>query len=439
MRVPRAVVMTALLLAFALLLHPGRLAAEDLAFHEQGARAASLGGAFTAQADDASALFYNPAGLAFLQGIRFKTNLGFGDRTIKAYWPAGDSFLHSSPNEFQGSLALAWQLVGRLSLAVGVISPYSYKSSWTPNFGRDWNCRESKLRATYIRSALAFEVFKGFAVSGGVDLAFASLDWKHFVPLSPEAFAERRHRLHGRGLGFVAGVLWKILPAIQVGARYHHAVTIDYSGATYQIVYITGSDVGPAGPFERNLQASDPYGYFPYQNVVGQMNFPRELAVGAAITPSSRLTLSMDVQWDRWRDFGDWVFQPAEEGSDPDYGTQGVPLGLGDTTHLKAGLEFRPARRLAVRAGYAHLASSVDAAHRTMVYPDLERNVYSLGFGYEGPVFSIYGGDERVSDLSFDLFVRYAPAVPGASTFPGYEMTYSSRRLVFGLGVGFAF
>jgi len=439
MRVTRPVGIAAVFLAFTLLVPSGRLAAEDFAFHEAGARAASLGGAFAARANDASALFYNPAGLAFLQGIRFKAGLAFGDRTLKAYWPAGDANLRSSPNDFQGSLALAWQPARRLTLAVGEFSPYSYRSSWSPNFSHDWNCRENKLRATHIRSVLAVEIFKGFAVSGGVDLVFSSLDWKHFVPVSPEAFAESRHRLHGHGLGFVAGVLWKIVPAIQVGARYQHAVAVDYSGSAYRIYYYTGSAGAASGAGGGTLQASDPYGYFPYQDVVGRLTFPRERAVGAAFTPLSRLTLSMDVQWDRWSDFGDWIFEPAEEGSVPDYGTQGVPLGLGDTTHLKAGLEFRPSRRLAVRAGYAHLASSVDAAHRTMVYPDLERNVYSLGFGYEGPVFSIFEGDERLSDLSFDLFVRYAPAVPGASTFPGYEMTYSSRRLVFGVGVGFTF
>jgi long-chain fatty acid transport protein len=426
-------------LSLAFLLLPARLPAEDLAFHEPGARAASLGGAFTARADDASALFYNPAGLAFLTGIRFKAGLGFGDRALKAYWPAGDVTLRSSPNDFLGSLAAAWQPVRRITLAVGVFSPYSYQASWAPNFSLDWDCRENELRATTIRSILAVEVFKGFSLGGGVDLVSSSLGWKHFVSYGPDTYAEFRHRLHGRGLGFVAGVLWKIIPAVQVGARYQGPVTIDYSGAAYPIVYNIGLAGAPSKALAGTLPASDPYGNFPYQDVVGGLTFPRELAVGAALMPFSRLTFSVDVQWDRWRDFGDWTFRPAAEGSDPDYGTQGVPLGLGDTTHLKAGVEYRPASRLALRAGYAHLQSSVDAANRTMVYPDLVRNVYSLGFGYEGPVFAIYGGDEPVSELSFDLFVRYAAAASAASTYPGYEMTYSSRRIVFGVGVGFAF
>ncbi len=434
----------ALALALFFDLHPVRLAAEDFASHEPGSRAASLGGAFAGRADDASAVFYNPAGLAFLKGIRFKIGLGFGDRAIKADWLAGGTALRSDPNEFLGSLALAWQPIPHLTLSVGLFSPYSYKASWSPNFGTDWICRENSLRATSLRSVAAFEVFKGFAVGAGVDLVKSSVGWKHFVTLDPATYAESRHRLRGSGLGFVASVLWKIAPAIQIGARYHGPVTVDLSGSTYRIYYITGSggiSSGlPSGPFTPTFQAADdPYGYWPYQDVVGRLTFPSELAVGAAFTPVPKLSLFTDVQRDRWRDFGDWIFEPAESGDETDYGIQGIPLGLGDTTQIKAGVELRPARHLALRAGYAHMESSVNEANRTMIYPDLERNIYTFGFGYEGPVFSIYGGGERVSDLSFDLFVRYAAAVPASSTVSGYEMTYSSRRIDFGVGVGFAF
>lgn len=439
MRVSRSFGIVSACLAIALILSPARLAAEDLAFHEPGARAASLGGAFTALSDDATALFYNPAGLAFLTGVRFKSGLVFGDRTLEAYWPAFEATFHSSPNEFLGSLAAAWQPLRRVTLAVGLFTPYSYRSSWVPNYGYDWDCRENMVRATSIRAAVSVELFKGFAVSGGLDLVRTKLDWKHYVTIDPTAFAENRHRMHGHGLGFTAGVLWRIVPAVRIGARYRQAVPVDLTGSTYPIVYITGGPAAPTGASDGMPGASDIYGNFPYQDVTGRLTWPRELAVGAAVAPLARLTLSADVQWDRWSDFGDWVFEPAQPGGDPDYGTQGVPLGLQDTTHIKAGLEYRPARRLALRAGYTHLASSVDEAHRTMVYPDLARNVFSFGFGYEGPVFDIYGGDERVSDLSFDLFVRYAAATPGDSTYPGYEMTYSSRRIVFGVGVGFMF
>ena len=439
MKTSRRVRTVLFFLAFVVCLHPTRLAAEDFAFLEVGARAAALGGAFTARADDIYALWYNPAGLAFLEKFRFKVNVAFGDRTVEGAWPDGGRSYHSSPNEFLGSLALSWQPTPRVTLATGFFYPYTYEASWSPNFGVISDCRQNRLRTSYWRTAVSVEIFKGFALSGGLDYVLSSLEWKHFVDPGEASIIESRHELSGDGWGFTAGLLWKIIPALQVGARFQKAVPVDYAGSCIQVSYILGSSAGLSDSLAAPPSVSSPSNHFLAQDVIGHLTMPREMVVGAAFTPVWRLSLYMDVQWDRWSDFGDWIFEPAEPGSYPDYGTQGVVLGLQDTTHVKAGVEYRPARRLAVRAGYAHLQSSVDEAHRTLVYPDLERNIYSLGFGYEGPLFSIYGGDERVSDLSFDIFVRYAAAVPGPSTYPGYELTYTSDRIVFGVGVGFIF
>ena len=439
MKTSRRVRIVLFFLAFVVCLHPARAAAEDFAFHEVGARAAALGGAFTARADDIYALWYNPAGLAFLTDFRFKTNVAFGDRTAEGAEPDGGRAYHSSAKEFLGSLALSWQPTRRVTLATGFFYPYTYEASWFPNFGVISDCRQNRLRTSYWRTAVSVEIFKGFALSGGVDYVMSSLEWKHFVEPGEATIAESRHELHGNGWGFAAGLLWKIIPARPGGRPVPKGRARRLRRHVYPSRSITSGPPTASPARSRHRPRFLSSNHFLSQDVIGHLTMPRELVVGAAFTPVWRWSAYVDLQWDRWSDFGDWIFEPAEPGSVPDYGTQGVVLGLQDTTHVKAGLEYRPTRRLAVRAGYAHLQSSVEEAHRTLVYPDLERNIYSLGFGYEGPLFSIYGGDERVSDLSFDIFVRYAAAVPGPSTYPGYELTYTSDRIVFGVGVGFIF
>jgi long-chain fatty acid transport protein len=44
--------------------------AAGLRVNEQGAKAMGMGNAFAAQADDPSALYYNPTGIAFLKGTQ---------------------------------------------------------------------------------------------------------------------------------------------------------------------------------------------------------------------------------------------------------------------------------------------------------------------------------------------------------------------------------
>jgi long-chain fatty acid transport protein len=463
MKSPVPALALTLTLALILALVPSRLGADDFSFHEPGARAASLGGAFTARADDASALFYNPAGLAFLGSFRIKTNIGFGRRAESAAWPDGGLTYRTEPSEFLGSASLSWQPLKRVTIATGLFSPFTYESYWSPGWSGEPINERNRLRSLYFRTVLAVEVVKGFAVSAGIDVVSSSLRWLHAIsfnipayPLAQDLGVDSSHRLHGRGLGFVAGALWKVMPALQVGARYQQAVPIDYKGTNvFNADLLTSTQTVP-DPHRPSRRISDLIDfYYATQDVTARLTLPREIAGGIAVTALPQLSLYIDLQWDRWSGFGDWIFSSVNEGEalnpaftpeyqefyglELNYGTQGVALALRDTKDVKAGLEYRFGRYIALRAGYAHTQSSVGEANRTPVYPDLARNVYSFGFGYEGPLFSVWGDGERVSDLSFDLFVRYAAGAPGASSFPGFGMGYDSGRLTFGVGAGLAF
>jgi long-chain fatty acid transport protein len=453
----------ALAAAIVLALLSSGLAAQDLAFYEPSPRAASLGGAFTARADDTTALFSNPAGLAFQSGFRVKADFGFGRRKTTASWPDGGGRYRTGVSEFTGSAGLSWQPIKRVTVAAGVFFPYGYESYWTPGWPGEPVITRNRLRSVSFRSAVAIEVFKGLAVGAGLDILSSSLWYRHLIPFNIPNYPQARdidiessHTLQGRGLGYTAGFLWKVLPRLQIGGRYKREIPVDYSGANMFVPPMDTAGATVPRPSGGTIPVYNLINmYYVDQDVTGRLTFPREIAGGLAFTPLAKLSVYLDLEWDRWSGFGDWIFTSTREGDalapafTPeyqafyglalDYGAQGVPLALRDTKKIKAGLEFRPATYLAVRAGYARHQSSVDEADRTPVYPDLDRNYYSLGFGYEGPLFSIWGDGERVSDLSFDIFLRYASAVPGASAFPGLEMTYDSGRLTFGVGAGFIF
>jgi long-chain fatty acid transport protein len=436
---------------------PHRLAAQEFTFYEPSPRAAGLGGAFAARSDDTTALFYNPAGLAFQGGFRVKADIAFAHRAMTAAWPDLGARYRTDASEFNGSAGLSWQPVKRVTVAAGFFLPYGYESYWTPGWPGEVVNARNRLRSLYFRSALAVEVLKNVALSAGIDVVKTDIWYRHYIhfnipnfPLAHDVDVESSHILRGNGLGFTAGALWKVLPTLQVGARYQRQVPIDLAGSNMfiQPMDTTGATVpAPGGGTVRvsNLIAA----YYIDQDVTGRITFPREIAAGIAFTPVPPLSVYLDVEREVWSAFGDWVFTSVNEGDaiNPrfpvetqefyglalDYGTQGVPLALRDTTKIMAGLEYRPAQYLALRAGYARHQSSVDEAGRNPVYPDLDRNFYSLGFGYEGPLFSVWGDGEKVSDLSFDVFVA------GPSTYPGLELTYDSSRVTFGVGAGFIF
>src|SRR5512140_798988 len=89
-----------LALGLVCLLCPSLGYAQALRFQPQGAAAAGQGNAFTAQADDASAIHYNPAGLSQVNGVQVVTGTTLVGGSIKFNSPTGTD----SRGDFGGSI-----------------------------------------------------------------------------------------------------------------------------------------------------------------------------------------------------------------------------------------------------------------------------------------------------------------------------------------------
>lgn len=453
-----------LALSLALVLIPSAaLRAQELSFFDVGARAAALGGAFTARADDITAVFYNPAGLAFLDGWRLKTNLTFGSRGIDASRSDNGLTYPGTSSAFRGDHFAAWQPVRRITLGLGFYSPYNFSTRWPRAYSLESVAISSKLNAQTLRSAVAFEPVKGLALSAAFDLVMLSVGWEHKIPFDIVNFPLEEpvevtsfHELRGNGAGFAAGLLWKIFPWLQIGARYQSVTSVDMHGFNSFLLPSQSAWIEVPTPEGGYRSLGEVMGwYYTDQRVTGRMTMPRQIACGAALTPVRNLTFSFDLRWDGGSRFSGWDFTSVNEGGDlsprfpiayrelygmePDYGVQGLDLRFQDSKRIMAGVEYRLGKWLAFRAGYAKLGSAVAEADRTPVYPDPGFNVYSFGAGYEGPLFAIWDAEQAVSTLTFEFFVRYATSPAVTASYPGYDLTYSANRFTAGLGVGFAF
>lgn len=460
----RAARLLAVSVTLGLTLLPSRpLRADDFTFYELGARAAALGGSFTARADDITAIFYNPAGLAFLGGVRFKTNLTFGARKMNATRSDTGLTFPEGPGELQGSHFLAWRPARRISLGLGLYSPFNFNSRWPRAFSGEDVSIAAKLNALTFRSAVAVEPLDGLALSAALDLVSLKVGWDHKIPfdvpnypLDEPAMSTSYYELRGHSVGFAAGLMWKVLPGLQFGARYQKSVAIDLTGVNSYLLDINTSSAALPAPDRPYRLLSDLMNlFYTSQTVTGRMTLPREIACGVSVTPVRNLSLSLDLQWDRWSEFGQWTFTSVNEGGDlsprfpvlyrefyglePDYGIQGIDLVLKDSKKLMSGLEYRLGKWFAFRAGFARHGSSVPEGDATPLYPDPAFSIYSFGAGYEGPLFAIWDSEQAVSQLSLDVFVRYAVSDTVASALTDPPLVYGANRFVAGVGVGLIF
>ena len=112
----------------------GTLCAGELPYIYKGARPLGMGGAFTALSDDANALFYNPAGLADISGIRISVLSLEIETSSKGYdmltdaldvdfdsVPETGSFLRDYIGDYGHSAVSVFSSYSRPNFALGVI------------------------------------------------------------------------------------------------------------------------------------------------------------------------------------------------------------------------------------------------------------------------------------------------------------------------------
>jgi long-subunit fatty acid transport protein len=438
-----------------------QLQANGFKKYNLSARAATLGGAFTARADDSSAVYYNPGGLGFFEGLRIKTNLLFNYLTTTAYIPETGQNFKSSPLQYRGSYFATWQFADRLTLGLAGFNPYLTQAEMSWNWpGKPLNMK-SDFSAIYVRPALAIRLLENLSLGFGVDFVFARMNWRHgqifprLETLTQGWMVDSQYESKGSGIGFAGGALWKIHKRLQFGVRYQHKVKLDLEGKQYildpsgaQVVEIPSPQEFPMSLTQRMREFRMP------QTVTSQITLPAEFAAGLMIVPWDSLVLHMDLCWHGWSEFGDWEYQAADPEADlnqdffdlykevfgiaPAYGRQGLTLGLRDVWSVKFGLEVKLSKVFAIRSGYSFNPSALSNHNVDPINTDLDQHIITVGLGYEGPMFSIWDFEEQ-GGLSFDVYLQYRMSEEQESSLAGFQYVYDTDRWILGFGVGLNF
>ncbi len=223
----------------------------------QGTAASAMSSAFSAQADDPSALHYNPAGMTQLDGIQFmagaliaggSTNFtsltgvtARGDRNGSAAWPPpGHLFLTANLKD------LGLSSLGDVTAGIGLTVPFGSLTRW-PNDGPFRTATTfSTLPLLDIKPTLAYKATENLSLGLGADVyTFSGLVGEGQVekqsvwPGGLGIPAGSKIELSGRdtAAGFNASLLYTALrnadgkPVANVGIVYRSQATVHLSGA----------------------------------------------------------------------------------------------------------------------------------------------------------------------------------------------------------------
>jgi len=405
---------------------------------ELSARAATLGGAFVARVDDASAVFYNPAGLAFLTGFRLKTNIHYLEITSTAEYPGSPESFKSTPHQIRLSNSISLNIKDRIGFGIGGFTPNTMDTKWPESWVGNELSINSKVNTFYIRPVVAVKISNHLALGAGIDFIFANVAWEYnriftfqesgsgyYLAVSSES------DVSGKGIGFVTGILIRISDNLRIGGRYQPNVKLDLEGLhSFRI------------PFGYNPD------FFIDQEVTSTLTVPQEFVLGFMYSPVKSLSLQLDLQWIGMSKIKQWEFylnpQFYEEyddyyGTKPDYARQGIDLNLRNTSRIMFGIDYHFRNLISLRAGYTYQKSSADSQMLHPVFPDLDTNILSFGIGYEGPLFSTYRNDEIIGGFSIDGYFQYGFSPSRTSALTEFPAAYRASRWIAGVGLGFNF
>ncbi|MGD9345835.1 MAG: outer membrane protein transport protein [Candidatus Aminicenantes bacterium] len=443
-----------LLIICVLALSAGRLSASALTLFTIGAKAGTMAGAFVGRANNTTAVFYNPAGLAFQKGFGFRFNVGYYNYAVKARSEEYQREDQNSEPQLKGSVFVAYTYKERISIGVGALTPYSLVTKWPSQWPGDPLCLNSELHVFTIRPALAIKINKFLAIGAGLDFIQADVRWDfhniHSTIFGPdEEGVINELRASGSGTGFTVGAIIRPSDNFQIGGRYQQKVDLELKGKnTYGFNIITIYDFDP--PESTPGPGTGRPEFYSLQKVVFSLPLPSEVVVGLMVAPVRKFTLQFDIQRSGWSRFKMWEFVaenpedsffpgPVDEdmSDEPVEGArEGIPLDMKDTWSFRLGGEYYLKDELTLRAGYARHQSPLDVENLTPVLPLLSRNVFSFGVGYDGPARSVTD-QSLIGNLTFDAFIQYVMLDEQTSSYPGYPLTFGGHYWVFGFGVGF--
>jgi long-chain fatty acid transport protein len=401
----------------------------------QDAKATGMGLAFTAVADDPSAIFYNPAGLGWQKHFEAQVGASFltkvkGDFSGTNPYPGVGDTEHQHKTTFTvPTLYVVAPLTNELNFGLGIFAPYGLGYRWDnpSTFSGRFVAQNTFVQTTDINPVFSYSLLPSLAVAAGADYRFSKVQLEKdqaFPDPVTQSIADVAHvklnsdLTNNHGWGWNAGILYRPVPEFSLGASYRSKIKVDYDGTARFTQNLTGNPL-----IDGAVAAQLPPGNNPVQTAI---DFPATANLGLAVVVST-VTVSLEADWTQWSSFKslDITFtNPSLTAFDLDRQTDWK-----NSWAYRIGVE-KKFHAFAVRAGFYKDKTPQPTADAGPLLADNTRNGYTLGFGYNTDRWGV--------DLS-DLYLKLKDLNTAGNSNDSFYGTYHESVNVFALSLRLAF
>ena len=407
----------------------GSAAAAGFQLLEQNA--SGLGNAYAgsaAVAENASTIFYNPAGMTQLQGVQVSgglsvvgTSFQFTDQgssgtgALAASGSGGDGGdLGFIPNGY-----VSWQLNKDLHVGLGLGAPFGLKTSYDDLWVGAAQSTEFDIKTYNLNPSIAYRVNDSVSLGAGLNWQRVEATYKRLTAVSVAGVASPlKLTLDDDSWGWNIGALFTVTPDTKVGVSYRSKVK-----------YNTKGEIEISGPLATNSSDAS-----------ASITLPDVAIFSLTQKLNDRIELLGDISWTGWSSIPkvDIVRASATLNGFFPAGSiaQTLDTDFRDTWRVAFGANYKLNNEWLLKGGIAYDQTPVKGASTRLVsLPDNDRTWFSVGAQWkQSPAVTLDVGATYlyVQDTKIDNDQTAA----GRGRVTG---TYEDSAWIFGVQVSMAF
>jgi long-chain fatty acid transport protein len=354
---------------------------------EQGAKASAMAGAFAATADDPSAIFFNPAGIAQQRELSVLAGTTLINFTNEFTGDPNSAFTSGVEGKYNRHLFNVPHMYGvmpigeNLTVGVGVFAAFGLRTDWADPWAGRHLSKDADLKTTSVQPTIAWQTSDGrLAIGGGVEYRRARVILNaNQMALNPftgriiDTVNARLESEYGSDIGYNVGVLYKPSERFRLGLAYRSDMEIDLDGEADFTAIPSGNS-----QLDAIIQSQTP----PDQGISAAFPFPSMISAGIAVSPREDWDVELNVIRTNWSAFDALT---VEFDTTPSANFTRVQ-DWEDTNSYRLGVNHHATDQWDVRFGALYDQNPQPTERVSPLLPDSDRIGVTFGTGYKtGP------------------------------------------------------
>jgi len=386
----------------------------------QGNKETAMGNAGVGLKPTASALFFNPGALGFLD--RSEIQVGGNGVFGRSNFAPFNSFeqYEARPVIATGYLyAVYADSAKKWRAGLGVTTPFGSLVEWEDNWIGQDKIQRLKLVNISVQPTFAYKLSDKLSIGGGLNISIGNVTLERGVR---NDFLGKIGDLELDGasdiaFGYNLGIYYQPSKEFSIGLNYRSEVDATVNGGDATWTNTNPSAVAGLGALGASLPTT----------FSAEIPLPSVFTIGLGAYPTEKFSMAFDVSFVGWSSYESLTFE-----FNNNFPTSTNARDFKNSTVIHLGAEYLVTDKLAARLGFYYDETPVQSGYMTPETPDAPARGYTGGIGYD---FS----DKISLDVTFLYLDKKERdnVIPDGVTTNGLNGTYKSSVLIPGFGLRF--